>query len=55
MNSSPIVTPAYGARYCSGAGSLAPAKTTMVCSMAPDSSSCATTCATVDCFWPMAT
>ena len=54
-NSSPIATPAYGARNWSGAGSEAPAETTMVCSIAPASSSWATTCATVDCFWPMAT
>jgi hypothetical protein len=55
MNSSPIATPAYGARYWSGAGSDAEAVTTMECSIAPCSSSWATTWATVDCFWPMAT
>src|SRR5487761_1994236 len=35
MTSSPIATPAYGARYWSGAGSPAPATTTIVWSIAP--------------------
>ena len=39
MTSSPIATPEYGARYWSGAGSSAPATTTMVCSIAPYCSS----------------
>ena len=45
MISSPIATPAYGARYWSGAGSSAPATTTIVCSIAPYFSSVATVCA----------
>src|SRR5881409_2638298 len=36
---SPIDTPAYGARYCNEAGSLAVAETMMLYAMAPDSSS----------------
>ena len=52
---SPIVTPAYGAKNCIGAGSEALAATTVVYSMAPWRVSLSTTCATVDCFWPMAT
>ena len=55
MISSPIAAPEYGARYWSGAGSSAPATTTMVCSMAPYCSSTATVLATVESFWPMAT
>jgi hypothetical protein len=55
MTSSPIATPAYGARYWSGAGSSAPATTTIVCSMAPYFSSVATVWATVESFWPIAT
>ncbi len=55
MTSSPIVTPVYGARYWSGAGSSAPATTTIVWSIAPYCSSTATVLATVDSFWPMAT
>ena len=55
MISSPMATPAYGARYWSGAGSSAPATTTMVCSMAPWASRMATVLATVESFWPMAT
>ena len=41
--------------YCSGAGSEAEAVTTVVYSIAPCFSSVATTLATVDSFWPMAT
>ena len=41
-----MATPAYGARYCNGAGSDADAATMMECSIAPCSSNCATTCAT---------
>ena len=41
--------------YRKGAGSEAEAETTIVYSIAPNSSSVRTTCATVDCFWPMAT
>ena len=37
------------------AGPSAPARTTIVCSMAPCCSSTATTLATVESFWPMAT
>ena len=47
---SPIVQPAYAERYCIGAGSAAVAETTIVCSIAPYSSSFLTTLATVDCF-----
>jgi hypothetical protein len=52
---SPMVTPAYGAMYWSGAGSEAEATTTVVKAMAPASSSTLTTCATVERFWPIAT
>ncbi len=52
---SPIVTPVYGAMYCSGAGSEAEATTTVVKAIAPASSSIFTTWATVERFWPMAT
>ena len=52
---SPIVTPAYGAMYWSGAGSEAVAATTVVYAMAPASSSTLTTWATVERFWPIAT
>ena len=55
MTSSPIATPEYGARYWSGAGSSAPATTTIVCSIAPYCSRIATVLATVDSFWPIAT
>ena len=55
MISSPIAAPAYGARYWSGAGSSAPATTTIVCSIAPYCSSTATVFATVESFWPIAT
>ena len=41
--------------YRKGAGSEAVAETTIVWSIAPKSSSVFTTCATVDCFCPMAT
>jgi hypothetical protein len=41
--------------YCIVAGSDAPATTTMVCSIAPCSSSVATIFATDDSFWPIAT
>jgi hypothetical protein len=44
-----------GARYWSGAGSSAPATTTIVCSIAPFASSTATVFATVESFWPIAT
>jgi len=44
-----------GARYWSGAGSEAVADTTTVWSMALCFSSVATTCATVEPFWPIAT
>ena len=52
---SAIVTPVYGAMNCSGAGSDAPATTTVVYSIAPAFVRRSTTVATVDCFWPMAT
>ena len=52
---SPMVTPAYGAMYCSGAGSEAEATTTVVYAIAPASSRIFTTWATVERFWPMAT
>jgi len=52
---SAMVTPVYGARNCSGAGSEALAATTVVYSMAPNWFSLSTTRATVDCFWPIAT
>ena len=55
MISSPIAPPANGARYWIGAGSSAPATTTMVCSIAPYCSRIATVCATLDCFCPIAT
>ena len=55
MNSSPMAQPAYGARYCNGAGSDALAATMTVCSMAPYSSSVAWIEATLLCFWPTAT
>ena len=51
---SPIAQAEYGLMYRSGAGSDAPAVTTMVYSIAPASSRVRTTCATVDCFWPTA-
>ena len=47
--------PEYGARNCMAAGSDAVAATTMEYSMAPDSSSRFTSCATVERFWPIAT
>ena len=47
---SPIAHPAYGAKYCNGAGDDAAEETTMVYSIAPASSSVFTTWATVDCF-----
>jgi len=50
-----MVTPVYGAMNCSGAGSDAPARTTVVYSIAPALVSRSTTVATVDCFWPIAT
>ena len=55
MKYSPIAQPAYGAMYCSGAGSDAEAETTIVCSIAPCCSSVWTTCATVESFCPIAT
>ena len=55
MISSPMAQPEYGAMYCSGAGSSAPATTTIVCSIAPYFSSVATVWATVESFWPIAT
>ena len=47
--------PEYGAMYCMAADSEAAAATTMVCSMAPNSSSLRTTVAIEEFFWPMAT
>ena len=44
-----------GLEFPSGTGSDAPATTTQLYSMAPYFLSFSTTCATVDCFWPMAT
>ena len=41
--------------YCSAAGSSAVAATTMVYSIAPYCSSVATSVATLEVFWPMAT
>ena len=55
MTSSAMATPLYGARYWRGAGSSAPATTTIVCSIAPYCSRIATVLATVESFWPMAT
>ena len=55
MKYSPIAAPAYGAMYSMGAGSEASAQTTVVYSIAPNSRRRATTLATVDSFWPMAT
>src|ERR687895_179676 len=55
MISSPIAQPANGARYRIGAGSVAAAATTMVCSIAPYCSRIPTVSAIEDCFWPMAT
>ncbi len=52
---SPMVQPAKGARYCSGAGSEAVAATTMEYSIAPLSSSVFTNWATVERFCPQAT
>ncbi len=52
---SPMAHPAYGAMYCSGAGSEAVAATTVEYAMAPPSSRIFTTCATVDRFCPTAT
>ena len=52
---SPMVQPEYGAMYCIAADSDAEAATTMVCAIAPCSSSLRTTLAMVECFWPIAT
>ena len=52
---SPIAAAEYGARYFSGADCEAVAATTVVYSMAPAARRRATTVATVDAFWPMAT
>jgi len=52
---SPIAQPENGARYCIVAGLEAPATTTIVCSIAPCSSSVATIFATEDSFCPIAT
>ena len=49
-----MATAAYGARNWSGAGSDAPAETTVVYSMAPCFSRMSTTFATDDSFWPIA-
>jgi hypothetical protein len=49
-----MVTPVYGAMNWSGAISEAPAVITVVYSIAPYWVSRSTTCATVDCFCPMA-
>ena len=50
-----MAQPAYGAMYCSVAGSEAEAVTTAEYDMAPASESVLTTWATVERFWPMAT
>jgi hypothetical protein len=50
-----MAQPANGAMYWSVAGLEAPATTTMLCSIAPCSSSVATIFATEDSFWPIAT
>ncbi len=55
MKYSAMAHPAYGAMYCSAAGSAAVAATTMVCSMAPRERSASTMPATMDAFWPTAT
>ena len=55
MKYSPMVTPEYADRYCIAAGTEAEAATTMVCPIAPFSSSLRTTLAIEDCFCPMAT
>ena len=55
MKYSPMVQPEYALMYCMAAGVEAEAATTIVCPMAPCSSSLRTTLAMVDCFWPMAT
>ena len=49
---SPMVQPEYGAINCSAAVSDAAAETTMVCSIAPCSSSLRTTAAMLDAFCP---
>jgi hypothetical protein len=51
---SPIDAAVYGARYCIGAGSDADADDDRVLH-APAVLELLHTCATVDCFWPMAT
>ena len=55
MKYSAIAQPEYGAMYCMGAGSEAPATTTIVYSIAPAWRSFSTTEATVEFFWPIAT
>ncbi len=50
-----MAQPAYGAMYCMAADSDAVAATTIVCSMAPCSSSLRTTLVTDERFWPTAT
>ncbi len=52
---SPIEQPEYGAMNCSAADSDADAATTMVCAIAPCSSSLRTTLAIELAFWPIAT
>ncbi len=50
-----MAAPAYGAMYWNAAGEDAGALTMVVYSIAPCFSSVATTSATVEPFWPMAT
>ncbi len=52
---SPIEQPEYGAMYHIAGDTDADAATTMVCSIAPNSSSLRTTLATEEAFWPIAT
>jgi len=49
------VQPEYAATYCIAADSDAPAATTIVCAIAPFSSSLRTTLAIELAFWPIAT
>src|SRR5438552_17334854 len=55
MKYSAIAQPAYGAMYCSGAGSAALAMTIVVYSIAPAALSTSTMLATVDSLEPIAT
>ena len=52
---SPMVQPEYGAMYHMAGEIEAEAATTMVWSMAPNSSSLRTTLAMEEAFWPIAT